>query len=120
MIAACRGWLAARLERLRLTAVARYLTHDPDPDAVPDAPPDSRHRVCVWIWPLCVLAAAGFVFVVTNPFLWPDPVGRIWLLFENRRDEMTQQQKDVPSRAAFTLGHRASLVWERSVYNDAF
>jgi len=120
VIAACRGWLAARLERLRLTAVARYLTHDPDPDAVPDAPPDSRHRVCVWIWPLCVLAAAGFVFVVTNPFLWPDPVGRTWLLFENRRDEMTQQQKDVPSRAVFTLGHRASLVWERSVYNDAF
>ena len=37
-----------------------------------------------------------------------------------RADEMAQQQKDVPSRAVYSLGHRASLVWERSVYNDAF
>ena len=115
-----RGWLATRLDRLHLPAVARYLSVDPDPDAVPDAPPEGQHRVSVWIWPLSALAAAGFVFVVSNPFLWPDPVGRTWLLFENRRDEMTQQQKDVPSRAVHTLGHRASLVWERSVYNDAF
>jgi hypothetical protein len=78
-----------------------------------------RHAV-VWIWPISVLVAAGVVFLVTNPFLWPDPVGRSWLLFENRRDEMTQQQKDVPSRAVFTLDRRAALVWERSVYNDAF
>jgi len=119
-ITAWRSWLAGRLGRLRLTAVARYFTHDPDPTAVPGAPADGKHRVAVWIWPVCVLAAAGFVFVVTNPFLWPDPIGRTWLLFENRRDEMAQQQKDVPSRAVYTLNHRASLVWERSVYNDAF
>ena len=119
-LGAWRSWLAARLERLRLGAVARYLVEDPNPAPVPGAPADQKHRAAVWIWPLCVLAAAGFVFVVTNPFLWPDPVGRTWLLFENRRDEMTQQQKDVPSRAVYTLDRRVSLVWERSVYNDAF
>src|SRR5262245_55501160 len=31
-IGAWRSWLAARLERLRLAAVARYLTEDPDPE----------------------------------------------------------------------------------------
>jgi hypothetical protein len=73
-----------------------------------------------WVWPLAVLATAGFVFVVSNPFLWPAPVGRSWLLFENRRDEMAQQQLDVPSRAVYGLSQRASLVWDRSVWNDAF
>ena len=84
------------------------------------AQPSPSARVAVWVWPLTVLAAAGFVFLVTNPFLWPDPVGRTRLLFENRRDEMAQQQKDVPSRAVHTLEHRARLVWERSVFNDQF
>jgi hypothetical protein len=60
------------------------------------------------------------VFVVSNPFLWPAPISRSWLLFENRRDEMAQQQLDVPSRAVYGLSQRASLVWERSVWNDAF
>jgi hypothetical protein len=115
-----RGWLSARLKQLRLMAFARYVTTDPDPTPVPGAPADGKHRVGVWIWPLGVLAAAGFVFLITNPFLWPDPVGRTWLLFENRRDEMTQQQEHVPSRAVYTLDRRATLVWERSVFNDAF
>jgi hypothetical protein len=116
-----RTWLAERLERLRLPAAARFVAEPPASAAVPDAPSRTpqRHAV-VWIWPISVLVAAGVVFLVTNPFLWPDPVGRSWLLFENRRDEMTQQQKDVPSRAVFTLDRRAALVWERSVYNDAF
>jgi hypothetical protein len=80
----------------------------------------TSHRAAIWVWPLSVLAAAGVVFVVTNPFLWPDPLGRTRLLFENRRDEMAQQQQDVPSRAVHAFSDRASLVWERSTYNDAF
>jgi len=73
-----------------------------------------------WVWPLAVMATTAFVFIVTNPFLWPNPVTRSWLLFENRRVEMAQQQKDVPSRAVHALDRRVALVWERSVYNDAF
>src|SRR4051812_36747743 len=73
-----------------------------------------------WVWPLAVLVTVTVVFIGSNPFTWPNPVARSWLLFENRRDEMAQQQLDVPSRAVFSLNHRASLVWERSVWNDAF
>ncbi|MFN8637496.1 MAG: glycosyltransferase family 39 protein [Chloroflexota bacterium] len=73
-----------------------------------------------WVWPLVVLATVSFVFIITNPFLWPSPIARSWLLFENRRDEMAQQQLDVPSRAVYGLDRRATLVWERSVFNDAF
>src|SRR4051812_38046354 len=82
-----------------------------------------RHEVAArkpWVWPLAVLVTVAVVFIGSNPFTWPDPVGRSWLLFENRRDEMAQQQIDVPSRAVYSLNHRASLVWERSVWNDAF
>jgi hypothetical protein len=67
-----------------------------------------------------VLVTVTVVFIGSNPFTWPDPIGRSWLLFENRRDEMAQQQLDVPSRAVYGLPRRASLVWERSVWNDAF
>jgi hypothetical protein len=116
-----RAWLAERLERLQLPAAARFVADAPTPDPAPEDPvPAPRRHAAIWIWPISVLVAAGVVFLVTNPFLWPDPVGRSWLLFENRRDEMTQQQKDAPSRAVFTLERRAALVWERSVYNDAF
>jgi 4-amino-4-deoxy-L-arabinose transferase-like glycosyltransferase len=73
-----------------------------------------------WVWPLAVLVTVAVVFIGSNPFTWPNPIARSWLLFENRRDEMAQQQIDVPSRAVYSLDHRASLVWERSVWNDAF
>jgi hypothetical protein len=77
-------------------------------------------RRAPWLWPLAVLASAGFIFVITNPFLWPDPLGRTWLLFENRAFEMSEQQQHVPSRAVYGLDRRATLVWDRSVWNDAF
>ena len=73
-----------------------------------------------WIWPLAVLATTGIVFLASNPFLWPDPIRRTWLLFDNRREEMARQQKDVPSRAVYSLDRRVELVWDRSVSNDAF
>jgi hypothetical protein len=77
-------------------------------------------RPAPWVWPFTVLAAAGFVFVASNPFLWPDPVGRTWLLFDYRKWEMSEQQKHVPSRAVHALTDRVSLVWDRSVSHDAF
>ncbi|MCC7104379.1 MAG: glycosyltransferase family 39 protein [Chloroflexi bacterium] len=107
--------LAARLRgRLRPAGAAGT-------DTLPTAPDGSAPRPgSAWLWVAAVLAATGFVFIVSNPFLWPNPVGRTWLLFENRRIEMAQQQKDVPTRAVHTLDRRVALVWERSVYNDAF
>jgi 4-amino-4-deoxy-L-arabinose transferase-like glycosyltransferase len=82
-----------------------------------------RHELATskpWVWPLAVLVTVTVIFIGSNPFTWPNPVGRSWLLFENRRDEMAQQQIDVPSRAVHSLDRRISLVWERSVWNDAF
>jgi len=73
-----------------------------------------------WLWPSVALVTCGLVFLVSNPFLWPDPIGRTWLLFDNRREEMARQQVNVPSRAVYTLDRRATLVWDRSVSNDAF
>ena len=42
-------------------------------------------RGAPWVWPLAVLVTTMVVFIGTNPFTWGDPVGRSWLLFENRR-----------------------------------
>src|SRR5215212_1775316 len=84
------------------------------------SPDGWRWGAPAWVWPLAVLVTVAVVFIGSNPFTWPDPIGRSWLLFENRRDEMAQQQLDVPSRAVYGLDRRASLVWERSVWNDAF
>jgi ABC-type amino acid transport system permease subunit len=73
-----------------------------------------------WVWLAAVVVTTILVFIGSNPFLWPDPIGRTWLLFENRRLEMAQQQLDVPSRAVYDLGDRIELVWDRSVSHDAF
>jgi hypothetical protein len=73
-----------------------------------------------WVWPLAVLVTTGLVFLASNPFLWPDPIGRTWLLFDNRREEMARQQVNLPSRAVYGLDRRAELVWDRSVSNDAW
>ncbi|MCC6175236.1 MAG: glycosyltransferase family 39 protein [Chloroflexi bacterium] len=77
---------------------------------------DWRHG---WRWPAGALAAALLVFLASNPFLYPDPVGRTWLLFANRQEEMARQQMNVPSRAVYTFGRRVALVWDRSTLNDA-
>jgi hypothetical protein len=73
-----------------------------------------------WAWPAAALLMTGLVFLLSNPFLWPDPLGRTWLLFENRRKEMSDQQTNLPGRAVFTLDRRIELVWDRSLVNDAF
>jgi 4-amino-4-deoxy-L-arabinose transferase-like glycosyltransferase len=82
--------------------------------------PDALRRDVPWGWPAAVLATAGLVFLLSNPFLWPDPVGRTWLLFENRSTEMSDQRANQPNRAINGLDRRAALVWDRSVFNDAF
>jgi hypothetical protein len=73
-----------------------------------------------WVWPLAVLVTTMFVFISSNPFTWGDPIGRTYLLFDNRRFEMSEQQQHVPSRAVYAVTDRARLVWERSVWNDQF
>ncbi|MGE3269077.1 MAG: ArnT family glycosyltransferase [Chloroflexota bacterium] len=88
------------------------------------SPPDTTspvsRRGAPWVWPAAVLITTAVVFVGSNPYTWPNPVQRTWILFEYRRFEMSEQQRFVPSRAIYDLRERASTVWERSVWNDAF
>ena len=80
----------------------------------------SGRRALPWRWPAATLVVALLVFVLANPFLYPDPVGRTLLLFQNRQVEMADQRANEPSRAVDGLANRFRLVWERSLFNDAF
>jgi hypothetical protein len=71
-------------------------------------------------WAALVLVTAALLFVVSNPFLYPDPVGRTWLLFQNRQQEMAVQMRDEPGRAHHDLGERVGLVWERSLFHETW
>ena len=72
------------------------------------------------VWSLGVVAVAVLTFVVTNPFLYHDPVGRSWLLFANRQAEMAAQAEIDPSRAVTSLPERARLVWKYSLIEDTW
>lgn len=100
------------------TELARPVEPNALDRSVPIKPPTPRGRP--WVWPATVLVTTALVFLASNPFLWPDPVGRTWLLFENRQKEMADQQQHVPSRAVHDIERRVALVWERSLWNDAY
>ncbi len=97
------------------------LSQSPTASAPAPSPASGGGRArAPWVWPLAVLVMTGLVFLASNPFLWPNPIERTWLLFDNRREEMARQQVNVPSRAVYDLDRRIELVWDRSVTNDAF
>jgi len=55
-------------------------------------------------WMLVVQPAIAFaVFVAVNPFLWPDPIGRTWSLFDFRRTEMRMQAAAWPIASVDSL-----------------
>jgi len=72
------------------------------------------------VWAGLAVATAAVVFVASDPFLYPDPVGRSWLLFQNRQAEMAAEQSAVPSRAVLDLPTRAALVWDRSLFHETW
>ena len=80
----------------------------------------SRWSALAWRWPVATLGVALLVFVLSNPFLYPDPFGRTLLLFRNRQVEIADQQRNEPNRAIHDLRDRFALVWERSLFNDAY
>jgi hypothetical protein len=82
----------------------------------PQAPEGSRWLV----WSFGVVVIAVLTFVVTNPYLYHDPIGRAWLLFQNRQAEMTAQAAIDPSRAVTSLPDRARQVWKYSLIEDTW
>ena len=65
-------------------------------------------------WPDAALMAV-LVFMLANPLLYPDPLGRSVMLFLHRRDEMRQQAIGTPRLAVENdLGVRAALMHERT------
>ncbi len=66
-----------------------------------------------------VLGLGGLVvFVVANPLLYPDPIGRSLGMFDHRREEMLQQQLIWPSQAV--RDDLVSRMWliGRRVFRD--
>jgi hypothetical protein len=67
-----------------------------------------------------VLGMVAVAFVASNPFLYHDPVGRTWLMFQNRRDEMAVQMSTEPHRAVLSAQDRLYQTLDRSLYNEAW
>jgi hypothetical protein len=58
---------------------------------------------------------AAIVFILANPLLYPDPLGRTVMLFRHRQEEMRQQMISTPYLAApEEIGPRAGLVARRA------
>lgn len=114
-------FVTSRLSR-RLRRPAQSLDSAlPDVPAAP--PPDPASRSVgrrSLLWALVVVAVACLTFVITNPFLYHDPIGRSWLLFANRQAEMAAQAEADPSRAVTTLPDRVKRVWTNSLVEDTW
>jgi hypothetical protein len=71
-------------------------------------------------WTGIVLGIAATAFLVSNPFLYPDPLGRTLVLFENRQAEMDVQVATEPWRAYHALSDRVTRVLERSLLHESW
>jgi 4-amino-4-deoxy-L-arabinose transferase-like glycosyltransferase len=72
------------------------------------------------LWPAVVLVATALAFVLSNPFLYRDPIRHTWLMFEHRQEEMVRQVREEPYRAVNSLPERVERVWERSFFHESW
>jgi hypothetical protein len=79
--------------------------------------PGERQRIAFGV---LALSMAAVSFIASNPFLYPDPIWRTLLLFQNRRDEMAVQMATEPHRAVLTVQDRVWQTLDRSLYNEAW
>jgi hypothetical protein len=111
----------ARAGQLLTRPVRAATSALPSHDVVP---PSSEQRAAVWrgkaIWGAGVLLIAGVTFLVHNPFFYPDPIGRPWLLLADRQREMAWQASVDPPRAVTTAAQRIKLVWRWSLNEDTW
>ena len=79
---------------------------------------DNLHdKVLYSLWYGLVTSIASlFIFLAVNPFLWASPVDRVLQMFENRKQEMTQQAIDDPG-SYMDFEQRISIIPTR-VFQD--
>jgi hypothetical protein len=67
----------------------------------------------LWAAGLCgltVAVSAVLAFLALNPYLWLDPIGRTILMFTQKIDELSMQQRQYPGAAIHGLREGARLV----------
>lgn len=63
-------------------------------------------------------AIVGLLFVISYPYLWPDPIGRVRYIFAFRRQEMDNQAGFWPQAAIDTRQEALRRTWEN--LNDRY
>ncbi|MGE3272996.1 MAG: hypothetical protein AB7P40_29960, partial [Chloroflexota bacterium] len=84
--------------------------------SVPGPPP----RRGWLLWAPMVVLVAYLVFVVSNPYLYRDPLGRTVIMLQDRAQEMAREASVDPERAVTTLQQRIKLVWYWSLMEDTW
>jgi hypothetical protein len=72
------------------------------------------------VWGCVAVAVCCAVFLALNPFLWRDPLGRSYALFEFRRAEMGAQQQSHPHDAVYDLDDRVARVLARALVDHTW
>lgn len=79
---------------------------------------DARSRRYAWMM-LAQPVIAFAIFVLSYPFLWPNPIGRTWRLYTFRAQEMDSQSAAWPETAVSGPLDSLSRFGERLTYVDS-
>jgi hypothetical protein len=74
-------------------------------------------RLLLWCTATGLLAAA--VWIVVNPFLWPDPVGRTWSMLEQQQSIMVEQGEQFGNPVTDALPGRLALLVRRTFVDNS-
>jgi 4-amino-4-deoxy-L-arabinose transferase-like glycosyltransferase len=76
--------------------------------------PSRPDAIRLLAWTLATGALASTVWVVVNPFLWPDPVGRTWSMLEQQQSIMVEQGVQFGNPVEADLLGRVGLLVHRT------
>lgn len=82
----------------------------------------TRHRnegVRLIGWSIMTGLLATVVWVVVNPFLWPDPVGRTWSMLEQQQSIMVEQGQQFGNPVEAALPERLVLMVHRTFVENS-
>ncbi len=79
--------------------------------------PREALRLVVWSVGTGLLATG--VWIVVNPFLWPDPVGRTWSMLEQQQSIMVEQGQRFGNPVSLDLPGRLLLMAQRTYVENS-